>query len=508
MVRPGATAARNHDRVVAPDQIAYGYDYSPLQKIPPSTFEFARTYYPYVRFGLAFTLLGDGFFAHEFGDTWHGNDWWYDELDFDLGYPLGPAERVEVGDGPGEDIIVNGGFEAEIEPPWRLWANASSGCQATVTRDTADAAVDSASVKIDITAISGTDWHVSLAQYDRVLAGGAVYELAFWAKADRARAIKLSAQKGSPDWRGYGLSRNVTIGPDWQEYRVSFEATESTTEARIQFFVGQATGTVWLDDVRLYERGPDVYRRAFTNGLAILNASREVQNVPAGTGYERLTGSQAPRFERILDDGDAGFTASGDWVQVTHDSGEWRATGSFFHDWGASCHEAPAAGGEARWALPVDATDTYTITAWWPAAPAATGWSDQATHDVVAGGSVVASATFDQRTGGDEWHAIGVVRLGRTDAAHVRLRCPGGAPCIADALHVRSSARYNDGSPATVVVLQPMDGIVLRRGGGRTVYFPMALFSSTAQRTDAVPSRGKPYSSHSVWKAPSSSMRW
>ena len=26
-----------------PDQIAYGYDYSPEQKIPPSTLEFART---------------------------------------------------------------------------------------------------------------------------------------------------------------------------------------------------------------------------------------------------------------------------------------------------------------------------------------------------------------------------------------------------------------------------------------------------------------------------------
>ena len=36
-----------------PDQIAYGYDYSPLEKIPASTLEFARTLYPYMRFGLA-----------------------------------------------------------------------------------------------------------------------------------------------------------------------------------------------------------------------------------------------------------------------------------------------------------------------------------------------------------------------------------------------------------------------------------------------------------------------
>ena len=59
-----------------PDQISYGYDYSPWNHIPTSTLEFARTYYPYVR-RLALTM-NDGYFAHEFGDTWHGNDWWYD----------------------------------------------------------------------------------------------------------------------------------------------------------------------------------------------------------------------------------------------------------------------------------------------------------------------------------------------------------------------------------------------------------------------------------------------
>jgi hypothetical protein len=35
---------------------------------------------------------------------------------------------------------------------------------------------------------------------------------------------------------------------------------------------------------------------------------------------------------------------------------------------------------------------------------------------------------------------------------------------IADALHVTSTARYNDGSPATVITLEPMDGIILQRG--------------------------------------------
>jgi len=296
-----------------PDQIAYGYDYSPVKNIPPSTLEFARTYYPYARFGLAFTLLHDGVFAHEFGDTWHGNDWWFDELDFELGYPLGPAELVEVGEGPGENIIENGDFELAGGASWRLWANQSAGCEAAVTRDTTDAAVGNVSARIDITQTTGTDWHIHFAQYDRSLEGGAIYEMTFWAKSDVPREIGVSAQKGSPDWRGYGLNRRLAIVNEWKEYKVSFEATETTDESRIQFFLGATTGTVWLDDVRVYERGPDVYRREFDNGLVLLNASREVQEVNVSPGYERLIGEQAPRFETILDDVGPGFSTAGDW---------------------------------------------------------------------------------------------------------------------------------------------------------------------------------------------------
>jgi hypothetical protein len=41
--------------------------------------------YQRVRFGLASTLLGDGFFSYDYDVTNHGQIWWYDEYDFDLG---------------------------------------------------------------------------------------------------------------------------------------------------------------------------------------------------------------------------------------------------------------------------------------------------------------------------------------------------------------------------------------------------------------------------------------
>ena len=120
--------------------------------IPASTLEFARTYYPYMRFGLATTLMNDGYFAHELGDTFHGNDWWYDELDFDLGMPLGAAVRLQSGSVAAVQLVQNGGFEAPLEGTWDFWVNTAAGAQATVTRDSSASIEGRNSVRIEVPA--------------------------------------------------------------------------------------------------------------------------------------------------------------------------------------------------------------------------------------------------------------------------------------------------------------------------------------------------------------------
>ena len=84
-------------------------------------------------------------------------------------------------------------------------------------------------------------------------------------------------------------------------------------------------------------------------------------------------------------------------------------------------------------------------------------------YEVVSGGKVVASTVFDQTTGGDEWHAVATVPLAAADKPFVRVRNEGTGAAIADALHLRSASRYNDGSSAETFTLEPMDGILLRR---------------------------------------------
>jgi hypothetical protein len=317
------------------------------------------------------------------------------------------------------------------------------------------------------------DWHIDFSQDARPLQKGSVYDLTFWAKSNITRTITLSSQKNESPWTNYGLWQEQMIGPEWNEYTVSFEANASVNDARVQFLVGVVTGTVWLDQVSLNLHPPDVFQREYTNGLILLNGSRQVQIVELDTGYQRLFGTQAPRYETILDDTGSGFSIqSGAWITATIDSGEWKASGPFYHAWQGTLRELASAQGEAVWSLPISATDTYTLTAWWPAAPEASGWNTAVTYEVVANGQVVATATLDQTTGGDEWHEIAVVDLLPGDHAMVRVRCQG-APCVADALHMRSLSRYNDGSPAHTVILQPLDGIILQRQPGYQLFLPV-----------------------------------
>lgn len=450
------------------DDIAYGFSYEPYNEYPASTLEFARTYYPDMRFGLAFTLMGDGFFSHEIGDTWHGNDWWYDELDHDLGEPCGPAAPIDPPAAQPVSYVDNGGFEQPLEGSWSSWVNAAEGAAATVQLDSAGAKEGTSCVRADVTqAGAGVSWHVAIMQVDRKVEKGKSYDLVFWAKADAAHEIGLSIQKGSADWDNYGLGQNLTLTAEWAQYTASFEATATASDARLSFNVGTRIGTVWIDDVKLVDHPRDVMVREFTKGKVILNATRQRQSVEAGLGFAHLAGDQAPRVQYLIDDDDPAFAADAAWNRVEYDSKEWTAVGPFYHDWGPAMHRLDGAGTAAEWSLDVRGDDTYTIQAWWPGGPDASGFSNKATYEVLSAGSVAATRTLDQTTSGNEWHTIAEVPLSAASPASVRVRNEGQGAVIADALHVFSKSRLNDGKEVGELELPPMDGIVLRRVSGQ-----------------------------------------
>jgi len=441
------------------NQIAYGYGYDILHTMPAATQAFARDYYPYLRFGLAITLMRDGSFHRDLGDIYHGIDWWYDEYDFDLGYPTGPAQLLSS-PVAAPSLIDNGDFEGDLKGTWNLGVSANA--KAVVTRDS-EAAAGTFSARVDVT-VTGLDWHVELSQPGRAFVKGRSYDLTFWAKASEPRTIGLSSQEQVAPWTNFGLSQKVSIEAGWKQYTVTFGANATVSDSRVQFFVGDVKGTVWFDGVELRESPAQVYRRDFTKGSVILNGTRGTINVAMPDGYERFRGDQAPRYQYIVDEEDAAFTAGSGWKIAKFDTGQWKSAGPFYHHWGTQCRVLDgSAGAAAQWDLQIPADGTYTLEAWWAAAPEQQTWTHQAVYEVVAAGTVVATGTLDQTQPGDQWYKIATVALKAADKPFLRIRNAGTGRLVADSVHIWSSERYNDGSPANTVRLAPLDGILLHK---------------------------------------------
>ena len=72
-----------------------------------------------MRFGLATTLMGDGYYAYDLHTRWRGQRWWYPEYDAPLRYPKGRAEKQADGtwhrEFDGGTVIVNPtSFDVEV----------------------------------------------------------------------------------------------------------------------------------------------------------------------------------------------------------------------------------------------------------------------------------------------------------------------------------------------------------------------------------------------------------
>ncbi len=459
-LKPAITSVES----AVPDQIAYGYDYSPQKNTPPTTWNFARDYYSYMRFGLAFTLMSDGYFSHELGDTDHGQDWWYDELDCKLGTPLGPAQQIAMSQAGDRELMQNGGFEDELAGTWSLWCDTSSSCAAKADRDMRGQHNGRAAAHITITG-AGRSGGIEFTQSKRSLEQGKSYNLTFWTRASHPMEFRAISSKGSPNWDNYGLTQTVPLTTQWQPVTLTFEANRTVQDARIQFLFGGQTGQVWLDEVSLKEREDEIFRRDFQHGLALLNGTRRRQMVDVGDGYMHLQGEQAPKYQYILDDGgNEGFQTTGQWQETELGTKEWHAIPPYYHAWNNRCHQRTGSIGEATWDLALRGPGQYTIQAWWAAAPDASKWTKQAIYEIVVAGQVVASVTLDQSQAGDQWHTIATgLALKPQDKPYVRVQSSGGGVLVADALHVFSAERYNDGQAVRQVTLEPMDGIVLRR---------------------------------------------
>ncbi len=459
-----------------PFQVAYGYGFAALNTTTPALQAFAQSFYPNMRFGLATALMQDGFSVYDFGDTSTPVNWWYDEYDFNLGYPLGSATRIGAQGLAPPNLLANPGFESATIAPWTTIV--SGGGKATFAVDTSIAAEGDSSVRMTVSATATNPWLVSIEQDNLPIVKGNTYQIQFWARSDSPRNMTINLQGGAPNYPNYGLYTSVALGPSWSFYTASVTASATANDARLEFWAGDAAGSVWLDGVQMsLSQTTDLFRRDFSNGVVLLNGTASPQTVNLESGLKRFSGTQAPRYQYIVDDAGAGFQTTGNWSALTMDSGfasgfpptgpgSQLANGPYYHAWQAGVHEMDDSSGAATWDLHIPADGSYTLQVWLPAAPKASTWTKNAVYEVVSNGSVVFSASLDQTAAatGDGWHTIATgLNLTSAGAPFVRVHSGGPGALIADAIYVTSAALYNDGSPAPQMTLAPFDGILLQR---------------------------------------------
>ncbi len=249
-----------------------------------------------MRLGLATSLLGDGYFGFDSGDCIHGQLWWFNEYDADLGSPLSAyaqdgslymrnyqngvvyvnptdadAERTtasmhkdwttgESGDRfliPARDgriltksqatradnILLNGKFDFGTSR-WGFWANnGGAGSISAVNGELKAVITDSAT---DI-------WDIGITQSQVPVENGASYTVTFRARADAPCDIICLAQLGRDPWTIYSGNDSFELDERMREFSYSFTMGHPTDPGAYFVFHlgGIGRNAVYIDDVRM-----------------------------------------------------------------------------------------------------------------------------------------------------------------------------------------------------------------------------------------------------------------
>lgn len=108
---------------------------------------------------------------------------------------------------------------------------------------------------LDISKLSGTDWHAQYSCAGLKVKKGQFYTLTFTASASADRRISVAVAQAHDPWHNLGFSSNFTISPNQSQQRFGFVATADDDNGRVSFSVGQAIGQITLSNVQFREGG-------------------------------------------------------------------------------------------------------------------------------------------------------------------------------------------------------------------------------------------------------------
>jgi len=251
--------------------------------------------YRKMRFGLSSALMSDGFFAYEVGTYGHAALalMRFDEYDNVgrapgyLGKPTAAARPARPALSTNDLLAGDGSFSSSARlSRWGTWANSGYAVSKSGSDGTA---------KISVAKSRGNAFGATLYHRNVPVQYGAPYTLTFRAKASTARRVSGYLEKNAKPYTNRGSFGTFYLDTSWKTFSAVIPAKGTDSTARIVLAIGEKTGTIWLDDVKIQKGSRTAaHRRDFQNGVALVNPELTPVTIPLGGTFKKIQGIQDP----------------------------------------------------------------------------------------------------------------------------------------------------------------------------------------------------------------------
>jgi len=180
----------------------------------------------------------------------------------------------------GENMLRNSTFaqwntKGSLPEQWNLEQH--EGCRATLSHPPH---LPAGAIQIEIGKANSTEWHLQLNQGGLPITKGQYYTVSFEASSRETRDISCSAAQAHDPWANLGLSRRVTLGPQWKRFRLGFVATASDSNARVSFAFSANTTTFNLAKVETRSGGQTVLSEGESLSAGNVSLFQESESTP------------------------------------------------------------------------------------------------------------------------------------------------------------------------------------------------------------------------------------
>ncbi len=145
--------------------------------------------------------------------------------------------------------LDNHEFIHDVAGNWFLYQNVAASASFTIDNNSELSGDNSAF--IDISSVSGTDWHIMLVQNIGAIYADETYDFVFEAKADAPKTITVQMQEAQAPWTSYG-SQTFNIGTTSSTYTWSgISPNIDHNNVKFQFRIGGDDTDIWIDNTVL-----------------------------------------------------------------------------------------------------------------------------------------------------------------------------------------------------------------------------------------------------------------